>query len=90
MKIYLDDLRPTPDGWIHAYWPNEVIEYLKTGGVEIISLDHDLGDDERGTGYDVVLWIEEAVQLKGSPPPKYECIVQIVQREREWKQGFGL
>ncbi len=39
MKIYLDDLRPTPNGWIHAYWPDEVIEYLKTGNVEIISLD---------------------------------------------------
>jgi len=26
-----------------------------------ISLDHDLGDDDSGTGYDVVLWIEEAV-----------------------------
>jgi len=34
-----------------------------------ISLDHDLGDDERGTGYDVVLWIEEAVVTKGFKPP---------------------
>jgi len=30
-----------------------------------ISLDHDLGDDERGTGYDVILWIEEAVATRG-------------------------
>ncbi len=35
-----------------------------------LSLDHDLGDDERGTGYDVVLWIEEAVALRGFRPPK--------------------
>ena len=27
-------------------------------------------DDERGTGYDVVLWIEEAVALRGFVPPK--------------------
>ena len=35
-----------------------------------ISLDHDLGDDDRGTGYDVVLWLEEAVVLNGFIPPK--------------------
>ena len=43
---------------------------LETGEVEELSLDHDLGDDERGTGYDVVLWIEEAVALRGFSPPK--------------------
>ncbi len=36
----------------------------------MISLDHDLGDDERGTGYDVILWIEEAVATKGFTPPE--------------------
>ncbi|WP_245209024.1 cyclic-phosphate processing receiver domain-containing protein, partial [Ralstonia solanacearum] len=34
------------------------------------SLDHDLGDDAHGTGYDVILWIEEAVALRGFNPPK--------------------
>ncbi len=66
----MDDLRPTPDGWVHTYWPDEAIELLKTGNVEVISLDHDLGDDERGTGYDVILWIEEAVATKGFTPPE--------------------
>ncbi len=70
MKVYLDDLRATPDGWVHVYWPDEAIKLLKTGQVEEISLDHDLGDDERGTGYDVVLWIEEAVVMDGFIPPK--------------------
>lgn len=70
MKIYLDDLRPTPQGWIHVYWPEEAIDYLKTGQVEIISLDHDLGDDSSGTGYDVVLWIEEAVATSDFVAPE--------------------
>jgi hypothetical protein len=61
MKIYLDDERPAPVGWVLARWPEEVIEHLEAGGVEEVSLDHDLGDDERGTGYDVILWIEDAV-----------------------------
>lgn len=70
MKVYLDDLRPTPEGWVRVYWPDEAIELLKTGEVEIISLDHDLGDDERGTGNDVVLWIEEAVFTQHFTPPE--------------------
>ncbi|MBF4323163.1 cyclic-phosphate processing receiver domain-containing protein, partial [Vibrio anguillarum] len=61
MKVYLDDERDTPEGWVRSYWPEEVIELLKSGNVTEISLDHDLGDDDHGTGYDVVLWIEEAV-----------------------------
>ncbi|MDH5179117.1 MAG: hypothetical protein OEZ39_02400 [Gammaproteobacteria bacterium] len=69
MKVFLDDLRPTPEGWTHVYWPDEAIALLKTGKVEAISLDHDLGDDERGTGYDVILWIEEAVVTEGFVPP---------------------
>lgn len=56
-------------GWTRVYWPEEAIALLKAGEVSHISLDHDLGDDDRGTGYDVVLWIEEAVFTKGFKPP---------------------
>ncbi|MEA9421923.1 cyclic-phosphate processing receiver domain-containing protein [Aeromonas caviae] len=70
MRVFLDDERTTPAGWIRVYWPSEAIALLKTGAVEELSLDHDLGDDERGTGYDVVLWIEEAVALHQFNPPK--------------------
>lgn len=69
MKVYLDDERATPPGWIRAYWPEEVIELLKTGQVTELSLDHDLGDDNRGTGYTVLLWLEEQVALHGMTPP---------------------
>lgn len=70
MKVYLDDERETPQGWTRVFWPDEAINLLEAGGVDEISLDHDLGDDERGTGYDVVLWIEEAVATKGFRPPE--------------------
>jgi len=33
-------------------------------------LDHDLGDDAHGTGYDVILWIEQTVATEGFIPPK--------------------
>ncbi|MEM7431991.1 MAG: cyclic-phosphate processing receiver domain-containing protein [Pseudomonadota bacterium] len=70
MKVYLDDERDTPDGWVRAFWPDEVIELLESGNVVELSLDHDLGDDERGTGYDVLIWIEEHVALHGFKAPK--------------------
>lgn len=69
MKVYLDDERNTPRGWVRVYWPDEAIALLASGEVVEISLDHDLGDDERGTGYDVILWIEKAVALRGFRPP---------------------
>lgn len=69
MKVYLDDERTPPEGWVLVRWPEEAIELLKTGEVEKLSLDHDLGDDDHGTGYDVLLWIEEAVVLNGFIPP---------------------
>lgn len=69
MKIYLDDERQPPEGWLLVRWPDEVIEHLKSGQVTHISLDHDLGDDARGTGYDVILWLEEAVVKQGFIPP---------------------
>lgn len=70
MKVFLDDERATPEGWMRVYWPSEAIALLQTGAVQELSLDHDLGDDARGTGYDVILWIEEQVALHGFSPPK--------------------
>jgi len=70
MRVFLDDERVTPEGWVRTYWPIEVIALLESGLVLELSLDHDLGDDRRGTGYDIVLWIEEAVALRGFVPPK--------------------
>ncbi|MBI3205300.1 MAG: hypothetical protein HYZ29_27425 [Myxococcales bacterium] len=76
MKVFLDDERPTPDGWIAARWPSEVIEWLRGGGVTHVSLDHDLGDaadaqredrPER-TGYDVLVWLEERAFTEPQAP----------------------
>jgi hypothetical protein len=69
IKVYLDDERETPDGFVRVYWPDDAIALLEQGNVSVISLDHDLGDDERGTGYDVVLWIEEQVYTTDYTPP---------------------
>lgn len=61
MRVWLDDLRPAPEGWTHARTQAEAIALLEAGGVKAISLDHDLGepDAEVGSGYGVACWIEE-------------------------------
>jgi len=74
INIYLDDIRNTPEGFVRCYWPEEVIQLLKNNNVGILSLDHDLGDDNHGTGYTVLLWIEEQVICNNFIPPN-EIIV---------------
>lgn len=53
-------MRVAPPGWTWAKTAQEAITYLDTGSVEALDLDHDLaGDEEYGTGYDVLLWLAE-------------------------------
>src|SRR4051812_34828098 len=68
MKVYLDDERTPPTGWVRIRWPDEAIRLLEMGVVTELSLDHDLGNDNRGTGYTVIQWLEEAV-ARGFKPP---------------------
>lgn len=68
MKLYLDDVRPTPEDFeLRAYTATEAIDLLLQGGVTFISFDHDLGEDDNGTGYDVAEWIEERAYFAEMP-----------------------
>ena len=60
-KLWLDDVRPAPEGWEHVYTAEEAIARFATGEVIAASLDHDLGPSDAGTGYDVLVWIESAM-----------------------------
>lgn len=75
MKVYLDDVRNPKrdygDDWIWVQTYQEAINLLKTGQVEMISLDHDLGT--KYTGYDVAKWIEEQVLQHQIPCPQVYC-----------------
>lgn len=61
VSVYLDDKRPTPKGFVRAFWPEDVAQYIENLNVTALSLDHDLGDDDHGTGNDVVCYVEEKV-----------------------------
>ena len=102
MKIYLDDERTTPDGWTRTYNPKDTIDYLKTRKVTELSLDHDLGDDIGiGTGYDVLLWLEEEMYNDRSFPVPQKITVHsanpaaslrmnqaIIAIMRRWQAGL--
>lgn len=63
IKVFLDDERLTPPGWIRVYSVNEAIEIMKTGEVDVISFDNDLGSYhyDGGDGREAMKWLEEQV-----------------------------
>jgi hypothetical protein len=67
MKLWLDDVRPAPNGWAWAKTSQEAITILKDwwNEIEIISLDHDLGGNDNG--YKVLIFIEYTVAIEGYP-----------------------
>lgn len=73
MKVFLDDERSAPKGWILVKTAEDALSLLAMRGVSEISLDHDLGGirNYESTGYTVLLWIERMVALdKTYIPPK--------------------
>lgn len=57
MDVYLDDMRPAPEGFKLVTSYEECIRTLSCCVVGVLSLDHDLGEGK--TGYDVLCWLEE-------------------------------
>ncbi len=59
MRVFLDDTRPAPPGFVLVKSASDAIDLLKTDRVSFLSLDHDLGEEK--SGYDVINWLEEQV-----------------------------
>lgn len=63
MNVYVDDLRDCPEGFTIARTFEEAVTLLEQHEVDILSLDHDLGEDAEGnllpTGYDLVKYFCE-------------------------------
>ena len=66
MKIWLYDIRPAPNGYIHCHSVNEAIELIKTvkEPIEQLDLDHDLGDYafDGGDGIKLLDYLAETEQ----------------------------
>lgn len=66
MKIWLDDLRPVPSGYVGARSVNEAISLIKEAEekgieIELLDLDHDLGDfySDGGDAIKILDWLVE-------------------------------
>jgi len=101
LRLWLDDCRPLPAGWdVMVQTAPEAIALIASGVVSAISLDHDLGPAEAGTGYDVARWIEEAAhegvipQLDwrlhtDNPVGRERMRAALVNADRFWERGAG-
>lgn len=75
VRVWVDDIREPPGrvGCEEDYWwaktYDEAIRLLQTGKVDLIMLDHDLGEGQR-TGYDIACWIEDQVLNHGMKMPQ--------------------
>jgi len=61
MKLWIDDVREAPAGYIWCKSVNEAIDTISKNGVEELNLDHDAGDfSSQGGDYIKILdWLEE-------------------------------
>ncbi len=54
-QMWLDDVRPAPDGWTWVKTLAEAIAHMSEHVVEYASLDHDLGAEPTGNPNDIYL-----------------------------------
>lgn len=63
INVYLDDLRDCPEGFVVARTFEEAVKLFEQHEVNILTLDHDLGEDADGmellNGYDFVKYFCE-------------------------------
>lgn len=59
MKLYVDDIRQTPEGFNRVFSVNQAIAFMTANQVTEISLDHDMGDfaNDGGDVIKLVYWM---------------------------------
>jgi len=70
INIFMDDNRPCPDRFILARNASDCRLLLLENEVNILSLDHDLGDVDAETGYDFCKWLVEEGYTNSNIYPK--------------------
>ena len=68
MKLWIDDVRPAPEGYLWAKSTNAAMGVIELneevgipGGIELIDIDHDAGDyaNDGGDYIKLLDWLEE-------------------------------
>ncbi len=100
MKIWLDDLRPVPQGYEGAKSVNEAIALIeeseKAGiDIEVLDLDHDLGDyyTDGGDAIKLLDWLAERetfypVEIHTANPVGRENMERML--ARYWGEKYWL
>lgn len=99
-KIWLDDNRPAPDGWLWVKTAQEAIDAIIKYKPTHISLDNDLGIiSEVGEGYHVAQFIEQGAYYKQIQPmhmtvhtqnyPRGRQMVAALQKAIDYWDGQG-
>ena len=95
MKIWLDDIRPAPDGFVPVHSVNEAINVIRQAEadgvmIELISCDHDLGDFafDGGDGIKLLDWLCERqtfypINLHTANPVGRDNMARLI--NRYWK-----
>lgn len=95
MKIWVDDVRPAPEGWEHIHSVNEAIGaiVLEYENIDVISLDHDAGDYGPPDYIKILDWVEEvygsdfkpAIKLHSANPVGIQNMRRIIEKNG-WKE----
>ena len=101
MNLWLDDIRPMPEGF--DYWAKtaqDTIFMIDYGNVEYISFDHDLGCSDGNTGYTVASHIEKLAFLgeieqidydihSANPEGRKNIQMAMTSAERFWNERIN-
>jgi len=99
MRLWLDDVRPAPDGYIWALSvttaKNDILRYERMGEpLELLNIDHDAGEyAQYGGDYIKLLdWLEETgrnypICIHSANPVGVANMRRIIQRNG-WKEVF--
>ena len=82
MRVWLDDQRPAPEGWVRCHTVEQVKDLLLTGRVVDLALDHDLGDSYPHCGSCVEReGAEIAETLCGHRPSGYDLALWMAEND---------
>jgi hypothetical protein len=90
MKIWLDDIRPAPAGYVLVRSVNEakrLISSMDKDAIEVVDCDHDLGDyaSDGGDGIKLLDWLVETenflpIQLHTANPVGRANMERLIRR----------
>ena len=98
MKLWLDDMRPAPEGYVWAKSVNEAITWIDLSdlpfmeSIELLDLDHDSGDyfADGGDYIRLLDWLEETgrdypIRIHSMNPVGRENMRAIIRRNG-WRE----